>query len=265
MSCGEEFIPTENLEIYRNLYVVENGLREFIIDELSLKFGSRWYVTQLPGDILEKFKQAKKFERTIKWTDLIPHHPIYYIDFPDLWKIMLRNDNWNACFKSVFGKQEFVSGTLTQLDFVRNKIAHNRHATQSDVLFVKNTYSMLSKLIGEAKLASFARNSSYAGDILEKLQLLQKLAEQSFEKCSGFAEIPELSLWNSVRSSWWFEESYLGHSVTKISEFFELIRLYSELPRSRGTGHKLEKWILDNKVREAFEQSMREFEVLRQL
>ena len=86
----ESPVPKENIEIFCYLYRIETGLREFIIDSLNGLAGQRWYKTRLPSDVLVKYRKSRNSEKNIKWTQLIPHHPIYYLDFPDLRKIIER-------------------------------------------------------------------------------------------------------------------------------------------------------------------------------
>jgi hypothetical protein len=67
--------PEENMAAFCLLYEIESALRELIIEELTSLAGSRWYKQRLPGDALEKYREAKKFEKSVKWSQLVPHHP----------------------------------------------------------------------------------------------------------------------------------------------------------------------------------------------
>ena len=91
---NENLVPEENIRIYCHLYIIENAVRELIVELLSAIDGPRWYKKRLPGDVLGKYREGVEFERGIKWFQLIPLHPIYYIDFPDLKKIIERDNNW---------------------------------------------------------------------------------------------------------------------------------------------------------------------------
>ena len=81
-------IPPENLRAYKILYSMENAIRMLIVECLEELAGTRWYRHRLPGDILDSYQKAQIEVRKIKWTSLVPHHPIYYIDFPALRKII---------------------------------------------------------------------------------------------------------------------------------------------------------------------------------
>src|SRR5881409_788931 len=99
-------IPEENLTIFCILFKIENALREFIIHSLEESSGPKWYLNRLPGDILTKYRNARQIELGMSWSTLIPHHPIYYIDFPDLLKIIVPSDNWSDQFERVFAKKD---------------------------------------------------------------------------------------------------------------------------------------------------------------
>ena len=76
-----------NMVAYELLYKIEVGLREFLIDRFG-RTDQKWWKTRLPPDVLDKLKNGREKERKIKWVELLPHHPLYYIDFPDLKKLL---------------------------------------------------------------------------------------------------------------------------------------------------------------------------------
>ena len=114
-----------NLEAYKLLHFIENMLRVIIVNNLS-SIDPFWYKTRLPGDIYSKYKDGRKITRSNKWCRQIFHHPIYYVDFPDLKKIISSQNNWDDVFKQYFNKKEILIGYLESLEFTRNNIAHNR-------------------------------------------------------------------------------------------------------------------------------------------
>ena len=151
MNSYADVIPEENRAIYALLYSIEVGLREFVIEALEAKCGSQWWKERLPGDVLQSYKDGLIYERSIKWVHLVPHHPLYYIDFPDLKKIVQRADNWRDVFQSVFGREEVLVGTLTELEPIRNKVAHNRKVTEADVQVTQAAYDKIVAGIGRER------------------------------------------------------------------------------------------------------------------
>ena len=55
--------------------------------------------------------------------------------------------------------------------------------------------------------------------------------------------IPGMACWDGVRGEWWFDNDYLGENLDPLSSYFGTVEAYSELPRARGTGHKLEAFV----------------------
>lgn len=239
----KELVPEENVRIYCCLYNIETALRELIIELLSATDGPRWYKKRLPGDVLGKYREGVKSERSVKWLQLVPLHPIYYIDFTDLRKIMDREDNWKDAFKRIFLRKDILSNTLTELEFIRNKIAHNRKATSQDVDIVRGAYAKLSECIGKDFFRELSERCTCSKDISERLSELQIECERVFCICRNYERLEKPAIWESIRAEWWFDESYLGHKLDAIIDYFGTIQMYYSLPRSRGSGHKIEAWV----------------------
>jgi len=98
MQIDDGRVPVDNVRVFRILYQIEVGLRELIIDSLESSYGPIWWKSRLPGDVLESYRKGLAAERAINWINIIPHHPIYYIDFPDLQKVITTNNNWSEVF-----------------------------------------------------------------------------------------------------------------------------------------------------------------------
>jgi len=51
---------------------------------------------------------------------------IFYVDFSDYSKIILRRDDWDQVFAPIFKEKEVISAKLRELEPVRNALAHFR-------------------------------------------------------------------------------------------------------------------------------------------
>ena len=255
----KQLVPEENIEIYCYLYGIETALRELIIESLRVGGGSRWYKKRLPGDVLEKYHKGIDLEKSVKWSQLVPHHPIYYVDFPDLRKIIEREDNWEDAFRPVFSRKEIVSGTFSELEVIRNKIAHNRKATTVDVEIARAAYEKLSQCIGRSYFDQLSARCTCAMDIPERLSELQKECESTFRICRDCRQLDKIEVWESISAEWWFDESYLGHKLEAIADYFGTIGRYLALPRSRGSGHKIESWVKSSSIEEKYAGAQIEF------
>src|SRR5258706_1631607 len=201
-------VPPPNLQGYAYLYSLESGLRELIIECLE-PLGSKAYKQRLPGDVLDKYRKGREFELSIKWKSLIPHHPLYYVDFTDLRKIILRDDNWKELFKPIFSNKDLLRAKMSEeLDLVRNKIAHNRKISKSDLILIELTYSHIVDLVGKDRFEALATKCTDAPDLRERLIRLREFAEVSLERCWLVKPISDMTVWESTVGEWWFDDSF---------------------------------------------------------
>ncbi len=248
-------VPDENVVAYKLIYMIEVGLRELIIESLS-SLDSRWWKTRLPPDLIAKVKNGREVEKKIKWINLTPHHPLYYIDFPDLKKIIDRNDNWRDIFQNCFSDKEVLDGALRGLEPIRNKMAHNRKLSQEEVNMLSNSLSILISSIGENKLNGLISKRTTAINIPNYLENLKQLIIDSYELAKRFKPVNSLELWFEIDSSWWFDQDYLNQDLELIKQFFHLLSQYTSLPRSRGSGYVLEKWIINSNLETAMKEAV---------
>ena len=111
----------------------ETQIRRFIDDQMKAAFGENWIKHQVPGPIrqdwLDKQKKAEDNGQ--------PEWPlIAYADFADYVPIITRKDNWDACFKKIFGRQTFVQESFQRLYPIRICTMHSRLITQDDELYL---------------------------------------------------------------------------------------------------------------------------------
>lgn len=256
---AEEVPPKTNIEAYRDLFHVENVLRELIIDCLSGPGGPRWYKQRLPLDILKKYQEGLDYEKRVPWVRLNPHHPIYYLDFPDLRKIIEKEDNWRDVFKAIFTRKDVLTAILSELEPIRNKVAHNRIITSEDAHLTRTAREALISAIGPDRFSALASRCTVAKGIHEMLVALYEEAEKCLRSASECEQLPDPKAWKSASEKWWFDGSYLGTELDGINSLFAIFEEYAVLPRGRGTGHKLEKWVRERNIEETFELATREF------
>lgn len=250
-----KLVPEQNIEIFCYLYCIENGLRELIIDLMNDVVDSRWYKERLPGDVLEKFREGRKVEKNIFWKQLNPHHPIYYVDFTDLKKIIQRQDNWKEVFEKIFRQKEAIINPLSELEDIRNKIAHNRKVTSRDLEISRLSFEKISDIVGKNEFNKLVNRCTSAADIETKLTELQEECKKTFIICTGSKALNEIKIWNIVCNEWWFDESYLGYNLEEIKTYFKAIEVYVKLPRKRGCGYKIESWVKSNDIETKYKQT----------
>lgn len=257
-------VSQTNIDVYCLLYCIEVGVRELIIEEMTRHFRGRWWKQRLPSDVKQKYQNARDTEQRTPWTQLVPHHPLYYVDFPDLQKIIARQDNWKDVFEDVFGRRDIVSSTLRELEPIRNKIAHNRKATPKDLEVVKGSMAKVAQAVGQSRFAELVRKCTIAEDIPALLDKIAREAEAAFESCQAYKELPPRRTWDKVESEWWFDEEYLGSPVARLRDLFEMFATYEQLSRSRGSGHKIEAWVKTSGIDQVYRAGMGQLSRLRQ-
>lgn len=244
-------ISSVNVNIYINLYRIEVGLRELIIDSLSSQYGSKW-VKNLPDDIKKKMSSGKEYENKAAWIDFISFHPIYYADFTDLVKIIEQSDKWKDVFSNYFGRKEIISSTLKELEPIRNKIAHNRKASESDLAITESAISKLESWLKPDYLNELTNRCTYAKNMKELLGEVKTNMDSIQALIICLREVDDIVWWRCISSEWWFDTEYIGIPVEPISEFMQKVQEYIMLPRNRGCGYIIEKWITDNDLSEYY-------------
>lgn len=235
-------VPDVNLSIYQHFYVLENTLREFIIANLASLHGPRWYKKCLSEAALDKFKFGIQYEQKKKWTATYIFHPIHYLDFPYLREIIIRNDNWKNVFQGICYDRDILSATLLELEPIRNRMAHNRICTASDLTIVESAKIKLENLIGKkltifynARQTTVSRLDNILYDLTQEAVLLH-------ECCLAFKPISDTPIWHLTRMAWWFDSLFLDQDLSPVTTYFSLVESYMTFPRQRGDGIKLEKW-----------------------
>lgn len=247
-------IPKENIISYQYLYEIEIALRELIICCLQDLHGPKWYKSCLPSDVLDKYKKGIQSEQSIKWSNFIPHHPIYYIDFPDLKKIIQKRDNWNSVFKEIFRREEIFSSSVTEIEFIRNKIAHNRIISNNDLNILKSSHTKFSQMIGEVKFNELIFKCTVASNLVEQLKELNKIIEQSFNAIIKYKAFTEIDKILQITNLWWFEKDYLKYDLDDIIYYLKLVYEYCSFTRKRGMGHILEQWVKKSRIQDVYKK-----------
>jgi hypothetical protein len=59
-----------------------------------------------------------------------------------------------------------------------------------------------------------------------------------------------------------FDETYLQCRLDEIVNYFETIKEYKKLKRTRGVGYKIEEWIKQNKVKDKYSKAQMQFDTI---
>jgi hypothetical protein len=215
-SMGES-LGRRNAEAYEMMFEIENGLREFIIEKMHAHYGSQWLKRNVPADVREDMKKGKAFERSIVWTKAGSYHPIYYTDFPHLRKLITQSDNWRAVFQGAFGPKLHIEAALSDLEPIRNKIAHCRLVAENDIDCLRTFHNALSEALGRPIGDALASALEAYGSIPERLKKLGDCLTELVSSMENATEYPRLDVLRDISGEWWFDDTYLLHDLTDIS------------------------------------------------
>jgi hypothetical protein len=255
-------LPYENRAIVTMLYHIEVGLRGLIIDELEKAAGYKWWKQRVPGNIREEAEKLSHLERNTTWLDLISHHPIFYTNFSEVSAIILRNDNWEESFRSIFRDKKRFEFTLRELEPIRNTVAPNRLATVAEMRAVEHSYRKLANQVGCKRFAYLYSKPKLVTNLREKLDELYREEEEEFANCASLRPVGALSAWIATKRAWWFDQGYLGIDVAPVETMMDMLDAYSKLPRLRGCAYVLDEWVRDRDLQSLHHSSQEVFRSL---
>jgi hypothetical protein len=110
------------------------AFRLFIDKSMRSGFGDNWMKQHVPPEMYDQWHEKRDKEVAAGREE---RPLIEFADFSDYRVIIERRDNWNAVFKPVFGRIEFVRESLQRLQPLRIPMAHSRLSlTLDDEVFL---------------------------------------------------------------------------------------------------------------------------------
>ena len=129
---------------HNRLQRFESEVRKFIYRQMQARFENDWIKRQVPGDIRQKWLNKQQEARD----NGEPERPLIdYADFTHYEPIIIRKDNWQAVFQSVFKRKELVRESFQRLYPIRNCVMHARIIIQDDELYLHAETKRLLKAI----------------------------------------------------------------------------------------------------------------------
>lgn len=211
----------------------------------------RWIRRRVPEDVQKTIRGGIEFERESKWVTFLPHHPLCYADFPDLLKIIQRKDNWEEVFQPVLRNKDKFLVLFKSCEQIRNKTCHCRVITDRDIRELENFESFLCNECGVSPeaVARFFENPNIQPSLVD----LQTYLRSALDNIRRYAEIGPAP--PKITQQWWFDEAYLGIGTEQITAALQLVEAYRNLPRSRGEGYIIERWVIEHDILRLLVQS----------
>jgi len=117
-------------DAYEMLKRLETKLRECIQTSLE-KVSRNWWKERIPEDVQDRARLRKEGnEKQWPWHAEKDLPLIFYVDFADYAKIIIRRDNWEQVFKQIFREKDIILAKLKELEPIRNAVAHVRDLSQ---------------------------------------------------------------------------------------------------------------------------------------
>lgn len=120
------------LTVFATITAFENATREFVYSVLVEKYKTDWWNKGVQKTIRERAEGRKDQEAKVKWHVSRGDAMMSYLDFGDLTKIMLSNDNW-PIFESYVGSQDWVRAIFDDIEKSRNVIMHSGVLDEYDI------------------------------------------------------------------------------------------------------------------------------------
>jgi hypothetical protein len=228
-----------NTEAYRLLFTLEIRLRELILAELSKAEGRHWWRRRVPSDVRKECLENFRAERSVGGLDHYPHTFLYYANFASLRKILEEKTNWLNVFANIFGRKDIFSVHFTELDALRNKIAHNRLISAGDLQRLKIYINELEQAITPSRCRDYDEHVASLPDIRTSLCNAISMFEDSLRRIAQLDTLPTAQMFVEVTDSWWFEEDALGRSLSPAYDAEAALAEYHALPRGWGAAPKL--------------------------
>ena len=120
-------------QVYCYLYILENSIRQFIIDVMKKSHGKDWWKDCVNVKIRENVAKRMKKDKENPWHGSRKAHSIYYADVDDYRSIISRNSNvFKAYLPNLKSPIQWVQNRMEEITFSRNIIAHMNPLAKKD-------------------------------------------------------------------------------------------------------------------------------------
>lgn len=120
------------ITVFATITAFENATREFVYSILFERYKTEWWSKGVQKSIRDQAEGRKAQEAKVKWHVSRGDAMMSYLDFGDLTKIMLSNDNW-PIFESYVGSQDWVRAIFEDIGKSRNVIMHSGVLDEYDI------------------------------------------------------------------------------------------------------------------------------------
>jgi hypothetical protein len=117
---------------YPYFYLFENSARGLVLSRMDEAYPAGWWdEAHVAREVIRDVSSRISNERAHRWHASRGGHPIFYTDLDDLRSIISRH--WKAAFESPLGDLTRVQAMFTEMEELRNVVAHNNPLEAHDL------------------------------------------------------------------------------------------------------------------------------------
>ncbi len=117
-------------ETFRLFYVLENYLRDFILNVLSEVDKENWW-NSVPKDVQTKVAEYEDTEESKRWMNLNPRGKLALTTLPQLLRIIDEDNNWKNHFRDLVRDKALITQTRL-IGHTRNTVCHMSPVTAEE-------------------------------------------------------------------------------------------------------------------------------------
>lgn len=275
-----DLVPAINIETYKYIYVIENVLRELIIQELNSEvnlnnadkdhkkfYGPGWYLAHknIINNPIKNFETRKKNEIKNNIGFRYLYHPIYYHEINTIIDLIKFNPH-KSIFEPIFKNIESFKTDFDKLAVIRNKVAHNKILNDKERDFIKLFYDNLTERIGINKFEELFDRSLHPLNIEDVLREFydciiksKKIIDQLDSKWNLDLVYNKINL--IINTNNWFSEDYLGTSICDIQNYLDLLKKY-DFHTNFGLHSEIKNWINNNDFDNVYSNTLKNIKKL---
>jgi len=122
-------------DFYVIYYAIENSIRRLVSETLQEKHGPNWWATKVPEKVRLEVEKKQKEERDTAMS-IRSEDPLTYTNFGELIDVFA--SNWTD-FSDILRSEKAMRQTLSQLNKVRNLVAHSCELNEDEITRFKLT------------------------------------------------------------------------------------------------------------------------------
>ena len=141
----------ENLDAYRVIAEILTDLRPLVRDRIEKAHGKEWFRDGIPETVFERLIRNKEQEASIDWYENRYQEVISYAVFPDLFEIIVANQDLFEPILKLAPSQALLSTRFLELEVMRSKIGRAREVGETEINFLTSFHLRFRRAVEEIK------------------------------------------------------------------------------------------------------------------